>query len=47
MNDITTPHSSRLSLVLSLVALAGVLLLFFLYLGQRGTARELRAMILN
>jgi Flp pilus assembly protein TadD len=47
MNDETTPHSSRLSLVLSLAALAGVLLLFFLYLGQRGTSRELRAMILN
>jgi tetratricopeptide (TPR) repeat protein len=39
--------ASRLPLVLSAVALAGVLLLFFLVLGQRGADRELRAMILN
>lgn len=39
--------SSRLPLILSAVALAGLLLLFFLFLGQRGTNRELRAMILN
>ena len=39
--------SSPLPLFLSLAALAGVLVLFFLYLGQRGTDRELRAMILN
>jgi tetratricopeptide (TPR) repeat protein len=38
---------SRLPLVLSIIALAGVLLLVFLFLGQRGTDRELRAMILN
>ncbi len=39
--------SSPLPLFLSIAALAGVLILFFLYLGQRGTARELRAMILT
>ena len=38
---------NRLPVVLSAAALAGVLLLFFLYLGQRGTDRELRALILN
>ena len=39
--------NTRLPVVLSAAALAGVLLLFFLYLGQRGTDRELRALILN
>lgn len=38
---------NRLPLVLSSAALAGVLVLFFLFLGQRGASRELRAMILN
>lgn len=38
---------NRLPVVLSAAALAGVVLLFFLYLGQRGTDRELRAMILS
>lgn len=46
MNDHHT-SSSPLPLILSIAALAGVLILFLLYLGQRGTARELRAMILN
>lgn len=46
-NDEFTTSSSRLPLVLSIIALAGVLLLFVLFLGQRGTDRELRAMILN
>jgi tetratricopeptide (TPR) repeat protein len=46
-NDGTPTAASRLALVLSLAALAGVLLLFLLFLGQRGTDRELRAMILN
>lgn len=46
MNDNHT-SSSPLPLFLSIAALVGVLILFFLYLGQRGTARELRAMILN
>jgi hypothetical protein len=46
-NDETPTAASRLPLVLSLAALAGVLLLFLLFLGQRGTDRELRAMILN
>lgn len=46
MNENHT-NSSPLPLFLSLAALAGVLILFFLYLGQRGTDRELRAMILN
>ena len=38
---------NRLPVALSAAALAGVVLLFFLYLGQRGTDRELRALILN
>jgi len=38
---------NRLPVALSSAALAGVVLLFFLYLGQRGTDRELRALILN
>ncbi|MEY4299713.1 MAG: hypothetical protein RIR25_949 [Verrucomicrobiota bacterium] len=38
---------NRLPVVLSSAALAGVLLLFLLFLGQRGTDRELRAMILS
>ena len=46
MNDNNT-SSSPLPLLISIAALAGVLILFLLYLGQRGTARELRAMILN
>ena len=46
-NDVHPSQASRLPLGLSIVALAGVLLLFFLFLGQRGTTRELRAMILN
>ena len=46
MNDNNT-SSSPLPLFISIAALAGVLILFLLYLGQRGTARELRAMILN
>ena len=46
-NDEFPSTSSRLPLVLSIIALAGVLLLFVLFLGQRGTDRELRAMILN
>jgi tetratricopeptide (TPR) repeat protein len=36
---------NRLPVVLSAAALAGVVLLYFLYLGQRGESRELRAMI--
>jgi Flp pilus assembly protein TadD len=47
MNDNNHANSSPLPLFLSIAALAGVLILFLLYLGQRGTARELRAMILN
>jgi tetratricopeptide (TPR) repeat protein len=38
---------NRLPVALSAAALAGVVLLFFLYLGQRSTDRELRALILN
>jgi tetratricopeptide (TPR) repeat protein len=38
---------SRLPIILASAALAGVLILFFLFLGQRSTSRELRAMILN
>ena len=38
---------NRLPVVLSSAALAGVVILFFLYLGQRGTDRELRALVLN
>lgn len=48
MNNEDHPTAvSRLPLALSIAALAGVLLLFLLFLGQRGTDRELRAMILN
>jgi len=46
MNDRLTNRSS-LPLLLAGAALAGVLILFLLFLGQRGTNRELRAMILN
>lgn len=38
---------TRLPLVLASAALAGVFVLFLLFLGQRGANRELRAMILN
>jgi Flp pilus assembly protein TadD len=38
---------SRLPIILASAALAGVLILFLLFLGQRSTSRELRAMILN
>ncbi len=38
---------SRLPVILSSVALAGVAVLFVLFLGQRGADRQLRAMILN
>lgn len=38
---------SRLPIVLSSAALAGVLILFVLFLSQRGATRELRAMVLN
>ncbi len=38
---------SRLPLILASAALAGVLVLFVLFLGQRGSNRELRAMVLN
>ena len=38
---------SRLPVILSSLAIAGVLILFVLVLGQRSTDRELRAMILN
>ena len=41
------PAASRLPLVLASIALAGVVLLFILFLSQRGTDRKLRAMILN
>jgi tetratricopeptide (TPR) repeat protein len=47
MNDNNYSNSSPLPLFLSIAALAGVLILFLLFLGQRSTARELRAMILN
>ena len=47
MNDNNYSNSSPLPLYLSAAALVGVLILFLLFLGQRGTARELRAMILN
>jgi tetratricopeptide (TPR) repeat protein len=47
MNDNNYSNSSPLPLFLSIAALAGVFILFLLFLGQRGTARELRAMILN
>ena len=47
MNDEYSNKSSNLPLLLSGIALAGVLILFLLYLGQRGTNRELRAMVLN
>jgi tetratricopeptide (TPR) repeat protein len=46
-NDEYPTATSRLPLILSALALAGVVLLFILFLGQRGTDRELRAMILN
>ncbi len=45
--DQTHLFMNRLPVALSAAALAGVVVLFFLYLGQRGTDRELRAMILN
>jgi tetratricopeptide (TPR) repeat protein len=38
---------SRIPIILSSAALAGVVILFLLFLGQRSTSRELRAMILN
>jgi tetratricopeptide (TPR) repeat protein len=38
---------SRLPVILSSLALAGVVILFVLLLGQRSTDRELRAMVLN
>ena len=38
---------SRLPIALSSAALAGVLILFVLFLTQRGATRELRAMVLN
>ena len=38
---------SRLPVILSSIALAGVAVLFVLFLGQRGADRELRAMVLN
>jgi predicted Zn-dependent protease len=38
---------SRLPLILASAALAGVVILFLLFLGQRSNSRELRAMILN
>jgi tetratricopeptide (TPR) repeat protein len=38
---------NRLPVVLSSLALAGVVVLFILFLGQRSTDRELRAMVLN
>jgi predicted Zn-dependent protease len=38
---------SRLPIILASAALAGVLILFLLFLGQRSNSRELRAMILN
>lgn len=44
MNDTAT---SKVPLLLAIVALIGVVLLALLVLGQRGTNRELRAMILN
>lgn len=47
MNDDLSNRSSSLPLLLAGAALAGVLILFLLFLGQRGTNRELRAMILN
>jgi len=47
MNENGSSGSSRLPLYLSIAALAGMLVLFLLFLGQRGTSRELRAMILN
>lgn len=48
MEDQAPPaETSRLPLYLSAAALAGVALLFVLYLGQRGATRELRAMVLN
>jgi tetratricopeptide (TPR) repeat protein len=47
MNDNNYSNSSPLPLYLSAAALVGVLILFLLFLGQRSTARELRAMILN
>ena len=47
MNNEYSNKSSNLPLLLSGIALAGVLILLLLFLGQRGTNRELRAMILN
>lgn len=44
MNDTAT---SKVPLILAIVALVGVVLLSLLVLSQRGTIRELRAMILN
>lgn len=48
-DDFHSPNrtASRLPLILALVALAGVAVLFVLYLGQRSANRELRAMVLN
>lgn len=47
MNHDDTLRPSQLPLILASVALAGVLILFFLFLGQRSASRDLRAMILN
>lgn len=47
MNNDDSFRPSQLPLILASAALVGVLILFFLYLGQRSTSRELRAMVLN
>ncbi len=43
----SAPRSSRLPLILAIVALAGVVILSFLYFVQRSATRELRAMVLS
>ena len=47
MNQDDSFRPSQLPLLLASAALVGVLILFFLYLGQRGASRDLRSMILN
>jgi len=47
MNDQLSSRSSALPLILSVVAVVGLLIVFLMQLSQRSTNRELRAMILN
>lgn len=47
MNQDDSLRPSQLPLILASAALVGVLILFFLYLGQRSASRDLRSMILS